>query len=108
MTFGVHLGIDFHEIFDFVIICENHRNAYIQSISVGSAHAKSHIFSQKIQSINHTFFDASFSTSFFEILVRLDAKMLDLGIPLPPSWGQNDAQHRPSGDKKHVNFPRTP
>ena len=29
MTFGVHLGIDFHEILDFVIICENHRNACI-------------------------------------------------------------------------------
>ena len=37
MTFGVHLGIDFHEILDFVIICENHRNAYIQSIWVGFA-----------------------------------------------------------------------
>ena len=29
MTFGVHLGIDFHEFLDFVIICENHPNAYI-------------------------------------------------------------------------------
>ena len=45
MTFGVHLGIDFHEILDFVIICVNHQNAFIQSISVGSAHPKSHIFS---------------------------------------------------------------
>ena len=45
ITFGVHLGIDVHEILDFVIICENHRNAFIQSISVGSAHPKSHIFS---------------------------------------------------------------
>ena len=34
MTFGIHLGMDFHEILDFIIICENHRNAYIQSISV--------------------------------------------------------------------------
>ena len=53
MTFGVHLGIDFHEILDFVIICENHPNAYIQSIWVGSAHSKPHIFrpkfNQKIQ-----------------------------------------------------------
>ena len=47
MTFGVHLGIDFHEILDFVIICENHRNAYIQSISVSSAHSKPHIFRPK-------------------------------------------------------------
>ena len=45
MTFAVHLGIDFHEIFDFVIICENHQNAFKQSISVGSAHPKSYIFS---------------------------------------------------------------
>ena len=29
ITFGVHLGIDVHEILDFVIISENHRNAYI-------------------------------------------------------------------------------
>ena len=48
MTFGVHLGMDFHEILDFVIICENHRNAYIQSISVGSAHSKPHIFRPKL------------------------------------------------------------
>ena len=37
MTFGLHLGIDVHEIPDFVIICVNHQNAFIQSISVGSA-----------------------------------------------------------------------
>ena len=47
MTFGIHLGIDFHEILDFVIICENHPNAYIQSIWVGSAHSKPHIFRPK-------------------------------------------------------------
>ena len=47
MTFGVHLGIDFHEILDFVIICENHPNAYIQNIWVGSAHSKPHIFRPK-------------------------------------------------------------
>ena len=34
MTFGVHLGIDFHEILDFVIICVNHQNAFKQNISV--------------------------------------------------------------------------
>ena len=34
MTFGVHLGIDFHEILDFVIICVNHPNALYISISV--------------------------------------------------------------------------
>ena len=48
MTLGVHLGIDFHEILDFVIICENHPNAYIQSIWVGSAHSKPHIFQPKL------------------------------------------------------------
>ena len=45
MTFGVHLGIDFHEFLDLVIICVSHQNAFIQSISVGSAHPKSHISS---------------------------------------------------------------
>ena len=44
ITFGVNLGIDFHEILDFVIICVNHWNAFIQSIPVGSAHLKSYIF----------------------------------------------------------------
>ena len=34
MTFGVHLGIDFHEILDFVKICVNHQFAFKQSISV--------------------------------------------------------------------------
>ena len=29
VTFGVHFGIDFHKILDFVIIRENHPNAYI-------------------------------------------------------------------------------
>ena len=47
MTFGVHLGIDFHEILDFIKICVNPQNAFKQSISVGSAHPKSHIFSLK-------------------------------------------------------------
>ena len=47
----------------------------------------------------HTFFDASFWTSFFDILARLDAKTADFGTPLAPSWAPNDAQNRPSGAK---------
>ena len=43
MIFGIHLGIDFHEILDFVIIFENHPNAYIQSIWEGSALPEFHI-----------------------------------------------------------------
>ena len=34
-----------NETLDFVIICQNHQNAFIQSISLGSAHPKSHISS---------------------------------------------------------------
>ena len=45
----------------------------------------------------HTFFDASFWTSFFDILARLDAKTADFGTPLAPSWAPNGAQNRPSG-----------
>ena len=29
ITFGVHLGIDFNEVPDFVIICVNHWNAFV-------------------------------------------------------------------------------
>ena len=49
------------------------------------------------------FFDASFWTSFFDILARLDAKMLDFGSPLAPSWAQNGAQNRTSG-ANNLNF----
>ena len=66
---------------------------------MGLAHSKSHVFLMKIQSKTHAFSDASFRTQFFEALVRLDAKMLDLGSPLAPSWAQNGAQNRPSGAK---------
>ena len=31
--------------------------------------------------------------------MRLDAKMLDFGTPLAPSWGPNGAQNRPNGAK---------
>ena len=52
LTFGVHFGIDFHEILDFLIISKNHRNAYIYSILEGLAPSKSHNFSPKF---NHKF-----------------------------------------------------
>ena len=51
----------------------------------------------------YTFFDASIWTSFFDILARLDTKMLDFGSPLAPSWAQNGAQNRTSG-ANNLNF----
>ena len=67
---------------------------------MASAHSKSHVFPVKIQSKTHAFSDASFKRSFFEVLVRLDAKTLDFGTPLAPSGVQNGAQNRPSGTQK--------
>ena len=53
----------------------------------------------------HTFFDASFWTSFFDILARLDAKMLDFGTPLAPScvpkWHPKPLKYRQKAQKKH-------
>ena len=49
-----------------------------------------------IQSKIHTFYDASFWTSFFVILARPGAKKLDFGTPLAPSWAPNGAQNRAS------------
>ena len=69
---------------------------------MGSAHSKSHVFPIKILSKTNAFSDASFRTSFFEVLMRLDAKTLDFGSPLAPSWGQNDVHNRPSGAKNEV------
>ena len=68
MTFGVHLGIDFHEILDFVKICVNHQNAFKQSISVGSAHPKSYIFSLNFNQ-KFIYFWMSHSGPHFEIVV---------------------------------------
>ena len=53
-------------------------------------------FSTLTRSKIHTFFDASFWTSFFDILGRLGAKMLDFGPPLAPSWAPNGTQNRAS------------
>ena len=38
-------------------------------------------------------------TSFFRLLMRLGAKMMDFGTPLAPSGVQNGARNRPSGAK---------
>ena len=82
MTFGVHLGIDFHEILDFVIICENHPNAYIQSIWVGSAPSKPHIFQPKLDQ-KFIFFLMSHSGPHFSTFWRIPgAKTLFFGGPL--------------------------
>ena len=45
-------------------------------------------------------------TSFFRLLMRLGAKMMDFGTPLAPSGVQNDAQNRPSGVK--IGFRKLP
>ena len=66
---------------------------------MASAHSKSHVFPIKIQSKTNAFSDASFRTSFFEGLVRLDAKTVDFGSPLASSWAQNAARNHPSGAK---------
>ena len=67
---------------------------------MGSGHSKSYVFPIRIQSKTHAFSNASFGASFFEALVRLDAKMLDLGTPLAPSWAQNGGQNRASIAKR--------
>ena len=54
-------------------------------------------FLTKIQSKFHTFSDASFWMSFFEILAHPGANTLDFGTPLAPSWAPNDDQNRPRG-----------
>ena len=100
MTLGVHLGIDFHEILDFVIICENHRNAYIQSISVSSAHSTPHIsrpkFNQKFILFLMPHSGPHFST-FWRVLMP---KCSILGPPCRPAASQNGIQNRPSGAKR--------
>ena len=71
---------------------------YIKHFGGFSTFRISH-FPIQIQSTNHTFSDASFWMSFFEILAHPGAKTLDFGIPLAPSWAPNDAQNRPSAPK---------
>ena len=99
VTFGIHLGIVFHEILDFVIICENHPNAYIQSIWVGSAPSKTHIFRPKFNQKFILFLmphsGPHFST-FWRILVP---KRSILGPPWRPAASQNGIQNRPSGSQ---------
>ena len=56
-------------------------------------------FPIRIQSKTHAFSNASIRTSFFEILMRLDAKKLDFGTPWRPAGAQNGARNRPSGAK---------
>ena len=85
MTFGVHLGIDFHEILDFVIICENHRNAYIQSISVGSAPSKSHIFRPKFNQKFMLFLMPHSAPHFLTFWRVLMPKCSILGAPWRPA-----------------------
>ena len=88
MTFGVHLGIDFHEILDFVIICENHPNAYIQSIWVGSAHSKPHIFRPKFNQKFILFLTPHSGPHFSTFWRVLMPKLRILGPPWRPAGHQ--------------------
>ena len=88
MTFGVHLGIDFHEILDFVIICENHPNAYIQSIWVGSAHSKPHIFRPKFNQKFILFLMPHSGPHFSTFWRVLMPKCSILGPPCRPAGSQ--------------------
>ena len=85
MTFGVYLGIDFHEILDFVIICVNHQNAFIQSISVGSAHPKSHIFSLNFNQNFIYFLMPHSGPHFLRFWCDLVPKSSILGAPWRPA-----------------------
>ena len=102
MTFGVHLGIDFHEILDFVIICENHPNAYIQSIWVGSAHSKPHIFRPKFNQKFILFLMPHSGPHFSTFWRVLMPKCSILGPPWRPAGHQmapKIAQRRPNGSR---------
>ena len=88
MTFGVHLGIYFHEILDFVIICENHRNAYIQSISVGSAPSKPHMFRPKLNQKFILFLMPHSGPHFSTFWHDLMPKCSILGPPWRPAGSQ--------------------
>ena len=85
MTFGIHLGIDFHEILDFVIIYVNHQNAFIQSISVGSAHPKSHIFSLNFDEMFIYFLMPHSGPHFLRFWCDLVPKSSILGAPWRPA-----------------------
>ena len=68
---------------------------YIKHLGGFSTFKSSH-FPIKMQSTIHTFFDASFWSSFFEILERLDANELNFVIPWRPAGSQNCGRNRPS------------
>ena len=124
MTFGVHLGIDFHEILDFVIICENHPNAYIQSIWVGSAHSKPHIFRPKFNQkskyayahaadpvsslrwnpLRHLTFETPFSR-FYKVPIPWTQRHPRDPTPTPTPQG---TQGDPKGQGKGAKGPRGP
>ena len=84
-TFGIHLGIDFHKILDFVTICVNHQNACIQNISVGSAHPKSHIFSLNFNQNFIYFLMAHCGPHFLRFWCDLVRKGSVLGAPWRPA-----------------------
>ena len=95
--FWYHFGITFSLIFRFYHNMRQPPECLHTKHFGGLSTFKISHFLIKYRSKFHIFFDASFWTSFFEILVRLGAKKLDFGSPLAPSWAQNGAQNRPSG-----------
>ena len=62
-------------------------------------HIQNLSFSHKNSMESSYFFDASFWTLLFHVLVRLDAKMPDLGSPLAPNGAPHETQNRPNGAK---------
>ena len=58
----------------------------------------------KFRSKFHIFFDASFRTSFFDILTRPGAKKLDFGTTLGAQLRPNGAQNHPSGANNAQNL----
>ena len=85
MTLGIHLGIDFYEILDFVKICANHQNAFKQSISVGLAHPKSYIFSKNVGQNFICFWIPHSGPHFLRFWCDLVPKSLILGAPWRPA-----------------------
>ena len=85
---------------DFVIICENHRNAYIQSISVGSAPSEPHIFQPKPNQKFILFLMPHSGPHFSTFLRVLMPKHSILGSPWRPAGSQNGIQNRSSIAKR--------
>ena len=91
---NVDFGIDFgtllasfcHIFFDFLIICANHQNAFIHSISVAWTHPNR-------QRKSATIFCAR--AAFWGHLADFGRHLADFGRHLGPSWAPRGSQNRP-------------